>query len=77
MCDYKTKIKHNYKNHIKIHSTDYIRNRKQEEVKVQKLFTNNEINYTREHAITYNCITDINNTNSCVDFVIDHTDNND
>ena len=77
MCDYKTKVKHNYKKHIKIHSSDYIRNRKQEEMKIQKLLTNNQIKHTREHTITYSCINDINNTNSRVDFVIDHTDNND
>ena len=77
MCDYKTKVKNNYKNHIKIHSTEYIRNCKQEEVKVQKLLSTNDINHTREHTITYGCVNDINNTNSRVDFVIEHTDIND
>ena len=77
LCDYKTKVKNNYKNHIKIHSTEYIKNRKLEEVKVQKLLCTNDISHTREHTITYSCINDINNTNSRVDFVIEHTDIND
>ena len=59
---------------MKIHSDEYQKRRKLEEVKIEKLLINNEIDYTREHTVSYSCVKDIENRNSRIDFVIEHTD---
>ena len=71
-----TKIKQYFPKHQKTHTPKYTKQRKLEEVKIQKLLLINNINHTREHTITYSCIHDIDNKNSRVDFLIEHTDNN-
>ena len=62
--------------HQKTQTPEYTKQRKLEEVKIQKLLINNNINHTREHTITYSCVHDIDNKNSRVDFLIEHADNN-
>ena len=69
LCEYKTKVSNGFKRHIKSHSPEHIKNKKLEEIKIEKLFLNNRLNYTREHVTSYNCINDISNTHSQVDFV--------
>ena len=56
LCDYKTKIKQHYNKHVKIHCSDRIKNKKLEEVKIEKLLINNEIDYTREHTVSFSCV---------------------
>ena len=74
LCSYQTKRKCDLHNHMKIHSDEYIKRRKLEEIKIEKLLINNEIDYKREHTVSYSCIQDIENRNSRIDFVIEHTD---
>ena len=73
-CNYKTKVQQNYDKHVKIHSEEYIKKCKLEEIKIEKLLVTNKIDYTREHTVSYSCVQDIENRNSRIDFVIEHTD---
>ena len=69
ICSYQTKQKYDLNYHIKIHSDQYIKQSKLEEVKIEKIFLNNKINYTQEHTITYSCMQDIENRNSRIDLL--------
>lgn len=73
-CGYQTKRKIIFRNHIKIHSEDNRRNRKKKETLIAQVLTKNNIPYTREHTVTYKCISDINNSSSRIDFVLEHRD---
>ena len=73
LCNYGTKVKYNYSKHVKIHSDEYQKRRKLEEVQIEKLLITNKIDYTREHTVSYSCVDDNENQNSRIDFVIEHT----
>ncbi|CAN0054243.1 unnamed protein product, partial [Heterosigma akashiwo] len=75
LCNYKAKQKCNMRRHYQImHSEKGIMNHRKKERAVETLLINNDINYKREHKITYNCINDIENKFSSVDFLIEHKD---
>ena len=73
-CGYQTKNKTVFRNHVKIHSEDRVRKRKKQEAVIAEVLTKNNIPYTREHTVTYKCISDIKNSNSRIDFVLEHRD---
>ena len=74
LCGYQTKNKNHFQRHGKIHSEDHLCNRKKKETLIAQLLTKNNIPYTREHTVTFKCISDINNSNSRIDFVLEHRD---
>ena len=74
LCGYETKRKDNFQAHAKIHSEEYAHKRKKQEALIAEVLTKNNILYTREHTVTYKCISDIKKSNSRIDFVLEHRD---
>jgi len=74
LCGFRTKHKTLFQRHGMIHSEDRVRKRKKQEALIAQVLTKNNIPYTREHTVTYKCISDISNSNSRIDFVLEHRD---
>ena len=59
LCEFTTKKKSALNAHQKIHTHEHTLNRKKEETKIKNLLIQNNIQYKREHQISYSCINEL------------------
>jgi hypothetical protein len=66
-CDFATSYSSHLTRHKRIHSPEYILERKREETKIAKLLEANQIEFKREHHVRFNCL---GGTYARIDFTI-------
>lgn len=77
MCEFETRNPSSLSKHLKLHSDEHVKYRKNEERRIRNVLNEHPdlyIFYNQEHVVDYKCINDYDNNCSRVDFYVEKED---